>query len=167
MIEEPQQGFAGIVTRAVALAIDALAINAIAFLVVGAINLLVTLLGHHGSVTTVEAIAGGSAWVVWAGAYFVMFWTLTSQTPGARALGIRVLSADGRTLGLGQALVRFGAMALAAVPFGAGFLPVLVDRRRRGVHDLVAGTIVRWSTVADSPRAGEARPLTGGLPSAI
>ena len=34
---------------------------------------------------------------------------------------------------------------LASVPLFAGLLPVLVDDRRRGVHDLIAGTIVLYS----------------------
>jgi hypothetical protein len=31
------------------------------------------------------------------------------------------------------------------VPLFAGLLPVLVDDRRRGLHDLIAGTIVLYS----------------------
>jgi hypothetical protein len=34
---------------------------------------------------------------------------------------------------------------LAIVPLFAGLLPVLVDDRRRGLHDLIAGTIVPYS----------------------
>ena len=41
-----------------------------------------------------------------------------------------------------RALARFGALLLAALPLLAGFLPVLVDDRRRGLHDMLAGTVV-------------------------
>ena len=35
-------------------------------------------------------------------------------------------------------------MLLAFVPLGAGFIPVLTDDRRRGLHDRIARTVVRW-----------------------
>ena len=41
-----------------------------------------------------------------------------------------------------RSLLRFGALVLAALPLFAGFLPILVDDRRRGVHDMLAGTVV-------------------------
>jgi uncharacterized RDD family membrane protein YckC len=39
-------------------------------------------------------------------------------------------------------VVRLVGLLLAVAVFFAGFLPVLVDRRRRGVHDMLAGTVV-------------------------
>jgi uncharacterized RDD family membrane protein YckC len=33
-------------------------------------------------------------------------------------------------------------MYAAAIPLGAGFLLILVDDRRRGLHDRIAGTLV-------------------------
>lgn len=44
--------------------------------------------------------------------------------------------------GLSSAL-RFVGLLLAIVPLFAGFLPMLVDLRRRGLQDYVAGTVVR------------------------
>jgi uncharacterized RDD family membrane protein YckC len=40
------------------------------------------------------------------------------------------------------ALLRFAGLILAALPLFAGFLTILVDDRRRGVHDMLAGTVV-------------------------
>ena len=42
----------------------------------------------------------------------------------------------------GAALLRLAGLTLAAIPLFAGFLPILVDDRRRGVHDMLAGTVV-------------------------
>ncbi len=137
-------GYAGLVTRAVAILVDWLAINAIAVLTGGALNLLASLLGRHGGINFAEALAGGVVWLCWVFLYFVVFWTLTGQTPGARLLGIRVISANGERIRIRQAALRFGGMVLAAIPLGAGFLPVLVDDRRRGLHDRIAHTVVRW-----------------------
>ena len=39
-------------------------------------------------------------------------------------------------------LLRFAGLLLCIVPLFAGFLPVLFDRRRRGLHDMLAGTAV-------------------------
>ena len=77
--------------------------------------------------------------------YFVLFWTSTGQTPGMRALGLRVITADGGGVGLGRALIRVIGLGLAIVPLFAGFLPVLVDDRRRALQDFMAGTVVVYS----------------------
>ncbi len=137
-------GYAGLVTRAVALVVDALVINAIAAVTGGALNLLATLLGKHGGLSFVQALAGGAMWLFWVLLYFVVFWTLTGQTPGDRLLGIRVVSANRDRIRVGQAALRFAGMVLAAIPLGAGFLPVLVDDQRRGLHDRIGHTVVRW-----------------------
>jgi uncharacterized RDD family membrane protein YckC len=139
-------GYAGLVTRAVALGIDLLAVNAIAVLMGGAIDLIASLLGHHGGLNSAQALAGGAMWVLWVGLYFVVFWTLTGQTPGDRLLGIRVISVPGGRMRIRQAVLRFAGLLLAALPLGAGFLPVLVDDRRRGLHDRIAKTVVRWES---------------------
>jgi uncharacterized RDD family membrane protein YckC len=38
--------------------------------------------------------------------------------------------------------LRLIGLVLCIVPLFAGFLPVLVDDRRRGCHDMLAGTVV-------------------------
>jgi uncharacterized RDD family membrane protein YckC len=139
-------GYAGFVTRAVALVIDALLIDVIAILIGGAVNLVASLFGHHGSINLIQALFGAAAWAVWSALYFAIFWTLTGQTPGGRILGIRVVSADGSRIGLRQALRRVAGMGLAILTLGVGFLPVLTDDRRRGLHDRIAGTVVRWDS---------------------
>ena len=59
-----------------------------------------------------------------------------------RWLGLRVTTADGGAVSLGRALIRVIGLGLAIVPFFAGFLPVLVDDRRRALQDFMAGTVV-------------------------
>jgi uncharacterized RDD family membrane protein YckC len=56
---------------------------------------------------------------------------------------LRVVSADdGGRIGAGRSLLRFVYLVLCAIPFMLGFAPVLVDDRRRGLHDMLAGTVV-------------------------
>ena len=162
-------GYAGFVTRAVAIGLDALAINVIALLIGGAVNLIASAFGHHGSIDLVGALFGAAAWIVWSALYFVTFWTLTGQTPGSRLLGIRVVSADGDRIKFRQSFRRAVGMALATLPLGAGFLPVLTDERRRGLHDRIAGTVVRWDTDEEEQPAPGPRPAAAaghGLPIA-
>jgi uncharacterized RDD family membrane protein YckC len=140
--------YAGIVTRAVALAIDALVVNVIAVIVGAAVELIASLFGGDLSLGLGGALAAGAGWILWVTAYFTFFWTVTGQTPGNRVLGIRVVSADGGGLGALQALRRFVALVIAALPLGLGFVPVLFDDRRRGLHDMIGGTVVLWVEAA-------------------
>ena len=77
--------------------------------------------------------------------YPVLFWTLTGQTPGKMLLGLRVVSTDGHYLSFGQALRRLIGFILAALPLYVGFLWILIDDRRQGFHDKIAGTCVIYS----------------------
>jgi len=53
-----------------------------------------------------------------------------------------VLDRNGDPPGVGRSVVRFVGLLLAIVPLFAGFVPVLFDERRRGLHDYLAGTVV-------------------------
>ena len=147
MTEEPEIhiGYAGLVTRAVALGLDALVINGIAVITGALVNLIASLFGHQGDIGLVAALLGGAAWIAWSALYFTIFWALTGQTPGDRLMGIRVYSDIADRIRIHQAFVRYWAMLLAALPLGAGFIPVLTDDRRRGLHDRIANTVVRWA----------------------
>ena len=154
-------GYAGIVTRAVALLIDLFAVNAIAVLTGGAIDLLAKLLGGDESLNARQALAGGTVWFLWLGLYFVIFWTLTGQTPGDRLMSIRVVATKRERIRIRQAVLRFIGLLLAALPFGLGFLPILIDDRRRGFHDWLAKTVVRW----DSETISESLVLEPAIPA--
>ncbi len=161
MTEEPQIhiGYAGLVTRAVALGIDTLVINGIAVITGALINLIASFFGSNNTLTPLEALLGGAAWIAWSALYFTVFWSLTGQTPGDRLMGIRVYATTSDRIHIRQAFVRYWAMLLAFVPLGAGFVPVLYDEQRRGWHDRIAKTVVRWdegeevTAIADPPIA--------------
>jgi len=133
--------YAGVATRAVALAVDA----ALAHLIVlagGAVLALAASLVGNATLDTAEKLLAAFGWAFTVGAYFVLFWTTTGQTPGMRLMGVRVLAPEGEHMRLTRALVRLVGLALAIIPCFAGFLPVLVDDRRRGLQDFLAGTVV-------------------------
>jgi uncharacterized RDD family membrane protein YckC len=55
---------------------------------------------------------------------------------------IRVERPDGHELRPGRALLRVGGVVLAALPLFAGFIPILLTDRRRGLADWIADTVV-------------------------
>jgi uncharacterized RDD family membrane protein YckC len=140
--------YAGIATRAVALAID-VALAQLVVLLGGALFALVGSLVGGIRLDGLERVLAAAAWGAAVVTYFVVFWTSTGQTPGMRALGLRVTRAGGATVGIGHALLRVVGLGLAIVPLFAGFLPVLVDDRRRALQDFMAGTVVVYDEPSD------------------
>ena len=72
--------------------------------------------------------------------FFGWFWVHGGQTLGMRAWRLRVVNRAGGAVSWRQALLRFLAAMLSWVPFGAGYLWVLVDRDRCAWHDRLSGT---------------------------
>jgi len=133
------RGYAGLATRAVAFVVD-LVLAGVAFLAAGALAALaLTLIGRPDE--WVGAALLGTLWVIVAGTYFVVCWSTVGQTPGLRVVGKRVARGDGPP-GVGRAVVRFVVLVLGLLPFLVSAVLVLLDGRRRALHDLVAGTVV-------------------------
>jgi uncharacterized RDD family membrane protein YckC len=135
-------GYVGLVTRTLAFALDAAIINLVAVLTAAVFGLALSVLSLPSDLEKVLVVIGGAVYVLWSVGYFVGFWSTTGQTPGARAFRFRVRTGDFGPLKPRRALVRFGAMLLAAIPLFAGFLPIVIDERRRGLHDMIARTVV-------------------------
>ncbi len=77
------------------------------------------------------------------GGYFLFFWSQRNgQTPGKMVTGTRIVRLDGQPMDLGTAVVRFIGYLGGSSVLGLGFIWVLIDKRHRAWHDLVAGTIV-------------------------
>lgn len=156
--------YGGFATRTIALAIDAVVVDGVALLVSVSVGLALNLLHVGKTATVVAAAVGGVAFVLWVLGYFVTFWTTTGQTPGCRVMGVRVL--DDRTgrapLRMRQALVRIVGCIVSTLMLCAGFLLILVDDRRRGLHDRMARTVVVYTSKEDDPGPGR-RPA--GRPS--
>lgn len=68
---------------------------------------------------------------------------LTGRTVGKWTTGLRIERTDGRLPGIGRVMLRhLVGYPLSLLPFGLGFLMVAVSSTGRGLHDLIAGTIV-------------------------
>jgi uncharacterized RDD family membrane protein YckC len=145
-------GYAGIVTRTIALAADALVLNVGLAVTTTIVGLALSVFGTD--LTDLEMpglLAGLGSWFVVTAIYFIGFWTLAEQTPGMRALRLEVVSTGGERLGLWQGVRRFVGMILAALPLMAGYALILWDPRRQGLHDKLAGSVVRYRRSGTDP----------------
>ena len=88
--------YAGIATRAVALALDVAVAQVIVF-AGGAILALVGSLVARRPARHARQVLAAVAWVAVVGTYFVLFWSTAGQTPGMRLMGLRVMTGAGRT----------------------------------------------------------------------
>jgi uncharacterized RDD family membrane protein YckC/plasmid stabilization system protein ParE len=134
--------FAGVASRGIALAVDALVIIGFSLAIGAAAGLVASLVDGirpHWLAGTLLGFAG----IAVAIGYFVLFWQTAGQTPGMRLMHVRVLPArPGGRLTFWRALVRTLGLALAIVPCFLGFVPALFDHRRRALPDYLAGTVV-------------------------
>lgn len=172
----PAMPYAGIASRAVALAIDALLAQVIV-LTTGAVLALVASLVGDAQLDTAGTVLAAVAWIAFVGFYFVLFWSTAGQTPGMRVMALRVMTRTGEHPGIGRSVVRVIGLGLAIIPLFAGFIPVLFDSRRRALQDFLAGTVVVYEGVEPagvpaSPEAHQtaslqppvARPTIGSRP---
>jgi uncharacterized RDD family membrane protein YckC len=134
---------AGIVSRALALAVDALVATVLYMSVVGVVALISSLVGGLHPSWLVDTLLG-VGWVVIAGSYFTLFWSSAGQTPGMRLMHLRVLTASGGVLPIRRSIVRLIGLVVSIAILFLGFVPVLYDERRRGLADYVARTVVLY-----------------------
>jgi uncharacterized RDD family membrane protein YckC len=140
----------GLVTRATAGFLDLLIMMTVFLVTDATLNTAVSSLllfrpRYFGLLATL--FPRGGAFLLDA-AYLVSSWTLFGQTVGMRLLGIRVTRPDNRGLALPRSVARLLLLNLSLLPFGLGFLWVLVDPQRRAWHDILSGTVVRHSAPA-------------------
>jgi uncharacterized RDD family membrane protein YckC len=155
--DDDAEGYAGLVTRGVAFAIDAAIINLVAVATAGVVGLAVSLFNLPSQAVKILGIVGAAAFFVWAAGYFVTFWSTTGQTIGARVMHIRVIDPSDRHISPYRAGRRVVAMVLGAIPCFLGYVGIVSDERCRAFHDRVAKTVVVYSRPVP-------RPATPGLP---
>ena len=144
--------YAGVATRALALAIDV----AIAHLIVfagGAVVALIASLVADVRLDTLGRILAAGAWLTVVSVYFVLFWASAGQTPGMRIMGVRLVTNDGRLPSVARSLVRLVGLGLAIIPLFLGFVPALLDGRRRALPDFMARTVVLYGEADVTPFA--------------
>jgi len=167
--------YAGLATRIVSAVVDAALITVVDVVVGVGAALILSLLRIPHELRTILAVIGALVFALGSILYFVIFWCTTGQTPGARVMQIRVVSAGAARVKPRWAVVRCIGVLLAALPLFAGFVPILFDSRRRGFQDWLAHTTVVEApglSIADVSRAKQRAiraasrqqpPPTGGV----
>jgi uncharacterized RDD family membrane protein YckC len=171
--------YGGFWRRAAALGVDAVILMALS-----GILMLLGLMGHLAAGGSVGGFAGALAgesapfaqgygqlsnlmFLVLYLSYFTFFIGYAGQTPGKMLLGLHVTRITGGALNYRQAAGRWLGYWLSAAVFGLGFWWVLFNRRRRGWHDFLAGSMVlhvpRERIVPLPPEEEEDRSLTDRL----
>jgi uncharacterized RDD family membrane protein YckC len=105
------------------------------------VDFIGTFLGFSSLVKTLALLGGfATQWIYWTACETAG----RGQTPGKRALGIRVVSDDGSAVTVLQSAVRNLCRIVDFLPFcyGVGLLAMLVSRENRRLGDLLAGTLL-------------------------
>jgi uncharacterized RDD family membrane protein YckC len=142
---------AGLVSRALALGIDAAVIN-IGFFAASALIALAAsvFLADPEGISTPALALGTGTWLAVGATYLLVFWSLAGQTPGMRFAGISILTDGEARLGFWRSVRRLVGLVLATIPLGLGFIGVVLGERRRGLPDVFAGTEVLYAESAPS-----------------
>ena len=147
--------YAGFVSRLIAFGID-IAIVAVTLIVLTwLINTVLILFGLDdlASMETLLKIwVSGAVALLFIVSYFIFFWTLASQTPGKTLMGLRIVTKGGHPLTFGRSIRRMLGYIVSIIALFIGFVWILVDNRRQGWHDKIAGTFViyAWDARAGS-----------------
>jgi uncharacterized RDD family membrane protein YckC len=145
IVGAPPTRYAGLATRALGLAVDVAIAQVIVFAGGAVIALVFSLVGGINIDTAFEKLLAAAAWGLVVGFYFILFWSTAGQTPGMRLMALRVMDESRGHPGVWRSTVRLIALGLCIIPLCAGFIPVLFDDRRRGVHDMLARTVVVYA----------------------
>lgn len=138
---EPVVPYAGFASRAAAFIVDVVAVHLVFLVGCAMVGLVLSLTGYDLSRPAGEALAA-AGWLALVAAYFTAFWSAVGQTPGMSVMRLRLIDPSGRPPGFGRSLLRLvGALVAISILF-IGFLPVLVDDRRRALQDFLARTDV-------------------------
>ncbi len=91
--------------------------------------------GGNGFVTLISIVAGV--------AYFAGMESSSKQaTIGKMACGIKVINMEGERISMGNATGRYFAKILSSLILLIGFIMIGFDKKKQGLHDKIANTLV-------------------------
>ena len=144
--------YAGFWRRAAALFIDSFAVG-IAFYAVLIAGMLALGIGGMAGLGQMDSLGAGAiggliallylAYPIISALYYVgMESSGTQATLGKMAVGIKVTDANGHRLRRGQAFGRWASHLLCYITLYIGYIMAAFTERKRGLHDMVANTLV-------------------------
>jgi len=160
--DEPDslQGYyAGFTSRAVAIIVDVAIIALVTAVVMAAMTLFFDLPSVQRFIVWLNRVLpgidrlfsgltsapfGAFFFLLFQYLYFIFFFSTTGQTVGKAIMGLRVVTSDGKRMGVKRSFIRTLCYTLSLAPLGLGFLWVLGEDRRRAWHDKIAHTYVLY-----------------------
>ena len=75
--------------------------------------------------------------------YLLPFWFRYSSSPGKMLFRLQIVDEkSGLPMTERQAIIRFLGYFVSTIPLSLGFVWILFNKKRRGFHDMIAGTVV-------------------------
>jgi uncharacterized RDD family membrane protein YckC len=149
---------AGFISRFIAFSIDVVIISLTTALAVFLVNeiiaffridvLITRWLGNIADTTTIEFVLRVLVILlnqIYTILYFAVFWSLIGYTPGKYVVKLRVVRVDGLRLGFWRSVLRAVCYYLSALLLFLGFVWIIFDKNRQGLHDKIANTVVIYS----------------------
>jgi hypothetical protein len=101
--------------------------------------------------------------------YVTICWHYWAATPGKMICRLKIVDAKtGGPMGDWQSVLRVVGYFVSAIPFGLGFWWIAIDKKRRGWHDLIAGTVViaePWRKKKEETISAPESDLPSGSPA--
>ncbi|MCC6765988.1 MAG: RDD family protein [Deltaproteobacteria bacterium] len=145
---EPTVRYAGFFVRVVAFLVDGALLGAFGLPLAAAgywgMRAGMLVLGHTAAIEADETLVTllVLGWFAMAVVYFTVLHSSGGQTVGKAFFGIAVRTLHMRRVGVVRAFFRTLAYAFSSSFFGFGFFLVALTPRKRGWHDILAGTCV-------------------------
>jgi uncharacterized RDD family membrane protein YckC len=147
-----QGNYAGVVSRFFAYVIDLGVSTGVFALGLAVISLAAQVVTGHTVTWHRSDIVVAVIFAAWQFLYYGYSWAASGRTFGMAVLGVRVVRADGARLEGWRGFLRALVLPLSFLFAGLGLLGILVGRRHRALHDLIAGSAVVYSWDARAAR---------------
>jgi uncharacterized RDD family membrane protein YckC len=139
-------GYGGFWIRVVAYIVDGILLN-IAFGIIGAVIGISLIPADPAKIDPVEFMSQMGSFQLIAVVVTWLYFGLMESSPrgatvGKMVVGLRVVDEQGNRLSFLRATGRFFAKFISALILMIGYLMVAFTERKRGLHDIIAGTLV-------------------------
>ncbi len=106
-------------------------------------SIILNILGLIISLMVNDFLAAIAFQVALGAFYHVGFWVgADGSTPGKMAMGVKVVMANGEPVEVGNALLRYIGYIPSSLLLGIGYLMIAFSSEKRGLHDIIGGTVV-------------------------
>jgi len=146
---------AGFISRFIAFIIDLVIISLTTTIILFGITEIITFFGlnilfnrwisnsvNAETINSVIRIFVVILYYVYSIVYFATFYSLVGYSPGKYLIGLQVVRTDGFRLGFWRSVARGVCYYLSALLLFMGFIWIIFDKNRQGLHDKIVGTVV-------------------------